>query len=63
MLTVNERVSSPAKQIYWGFRTSRYKPQKLLEYLQKGVARANLADVVSHVRIEKGIREKGEYYF
>jgi len=59
--------SSRSEQTYWGFRThtSRYKPQKLLNYLQKRVTQENLADVVSHVRIEKGIKERsrGEYYF
>jgi hypothetical protein len=63
MVTVNEGTSSLPKQIYWCLCTSKYKPQRLLEYLQKVVNRANLADVVSHVRIEKGVKKKGEYYF
>jgi hypothetical protein len=49
------------KLIYWGFRT-RCSKQKLLAHVQKRVAQENLADVVSHIRIEKGIGN-GEYYF
>ena len=54
-----------SKLIYWSFRTHcrKFKPQKLLEHLQKRIAKENLVDVISHVRIEKGIKKKGEYYF
>ncbi len=51
-------------QVYWGLKTkcSKFKPQELLEYLQKRVALDGWAKVVSHIRIEKGARN-GEYYF
>ncbi len=54
-----------SKQIYWAFHTKCriFKPQALLAYVQKRIAQENLADVVSHIRIEKGIKQKGEYYF
>ncbi|MFS8879492.1 hypothetical protein [Synechococcus sp. H55.11] len=54
-----------SKLIYWLFHTrcKKFKPQKLLEHLQKRITQENLVDVISHVRIEKGIKKKGEYYF